>query len=134
MRKGEHRMRALNRSSVLVWIVLSACLYDSGAADAATRRRVLRQNSSAPWQKEREWSDQATGKLAYGLKNTLLGWTEIATEPYEAAAAKNGSIVKGIGEGIWNAVGQTIGGAVDVLTFPATGAVVPLPEGGIQLF
>ena len=122
------------KRSVVFLAVLAGCLLVSGSAFAGTRRRIQRQGSSSPWLKERGWTDQATGKLAYGLKNTLLGWTELLTEPYEAATAKNGSVLQGIGEGIWNAVGQTVGGAVDLATFPATGAVVPLPEGGTQLF
>ncbi len=116
-----------------VWfsVVMMSCICLSSVADAKTvRRNRMGASSSGPWLKEKEWTDQAGGKALYGLKNTLLGWTELLTEPYEGATTPGDSFVAGVGRGVWNAVGQTVGGAADVVTFPFTGAVVPLPEGG----
>ena len=87
----------------------------------------------SPWAKETGYVNQAKGKLIYGVKNVLLGWTELFTQPYEDA--QNGeNILMGIGKGVWNAVGQTVGGALHAVTFPIPAIDVPLPEGGTQVF
>ena len=82
------------------------------------------------WTKEERWLDRSDGKFYYGLKNLFWGWTELITEPDEAIG--NGeSILMGLVRGVWNAIGQTAGGALHVLTFPFTQFDVPLPEGGV---
>ena len=89
-------------------------------------------HAASPWAEEQGWGNQAKGKFVYGLKNTLLGWTEFFTEPYEAV--QNGeNFFVALGTGVWNGVSQTIGGAHHVVTFPITAIDVPLPEGGTQL-
>ena len=127
------------RPGFLVLAVI-CCGLVSPAAEAATvthRANARGGSNSGPWLREKEWSGQAAGKAAYGAKNMLLGWTELITEPYAAATDKgrnSKSFLQGVGEGVWNATGQTIGGAADVVTFPFTKSVVPLPEGGTSLF
>lgn len=89
----------------------------------------------SPWTKEHGWANRARGKLLFGLKNALLGWTEPFTRSYEAGK-RNRRIVPGaLGflEGLGYGVIDTIGGAQHVLTFPVTRLDIPLPEGGIQL-
>lgn len=85
---------------------------------------------ASPWTQQNGWTARAGGKLSHGLTNLLLGWTELITEPDEALW--NGeSLTGGVTRGLWHAVGQTLGGAVQVLTFPYTAFDVPLPEGGV---
>ena len=86
----------------------------------------------SPWAHERGWANQARGKFVFGAKNTLLGWTEIFTEPYEAAKS-GGNVAGGIGRGLLNGVLDTAGGAAHLVTFPITKFDLPLPEGGVQL-
>ena len=88
--------------------------------------------AASPWAAESGWANQAKGKFVYGAKNTLLGWTELFTEPYEAATG-GGNFFVGLGQGIWNGVGQTVGGALHLVTFPVPQIDVPLPEGGTEL-
>ena len=89
-------------------------------------------HAASPWMEEQGWGNQAKGKFVYGLKNTLLGWTELFTEPYEAV--QNGeNFFVGLGTGVWNGVGQTLGGALHFVTFPIPAIDVPLPEGGTTL-
>jgi len=88
--------------------------------------------AGSPWMQETGWANQAKGKFVYGLKNTLLGWTEIFTEPKDAIDAGENFFV-GVGTGLWNAAGQTLGGALHLVTFPITQLDVPLPEGGTEL-
>ncbi len=84
------------------------------------------------WAHETGYVNQAKGKLVYGVKNVLFGWTELFTQPYEDA--QNGeNIFMGIGKGVWNAVGQTVGGALHLVTFPIPAIDVPLPEGGTHV-
>lgn len=89
--------------------------------------------TSSPWTKEVGWSNRAIGKLGFGLKNLLLGWTDLFTEPSEASNAGQ-NVLKGVGIGLKDAVENELGGAVHVLTFPITGIDAPLPEGGTQVF
>ncbi|MBI3082870.1 MAG: hypothetical protein HYY90_00670 [Candidatus Omnitrophica bacterium] len=86
----------------------------------------------SPWAHERGWANQARGKFVFGLKNTLLGWTELFTEPYEAAR-NHRNVAVGVGEGLANGFFQTLGGAAHLVTFPITTFDLPLPEGGTQL-
>lgn len=84
----------------------------------------------SPWADEQGWENQARGKFVFGVKNTLLGWTELFTEPYEAS--KQGrNVASGVGEGLLHSVLDTAGGAVHLLTFPVTKFDLPLPEGGV---
>ena len=89
-------------------------------------------SAGSSWAQETGYVNQAKGKLVYGVKNVLLGWTELFTQPYEDA--QNGeNVLLGIGKGVWNAVGQTIGGALHLVTFPIPAIDVPLPEGGTHV-
>ena len=87
-------------------------------------------SAASSWASGATYSDKAVGKLKYGVVNTLLGWTSLFTTPYEATQAGDNLFV-GIGQGLWNGVGQTVGGALHLVTFPITQIDVPLPEGGV---
>ena len=87
---------------------------------------------ASPWGEEVTYGEKATGKLKYGLTNLLLGWTSLFREPVQASQAGENVFV-GIGRGVWNAVGQTVGGAAHAVTFPIPQIDIPLPEGGTDL-
>ena len=89
-------------------------------------------SAASPWADGATWGEKATGKLKYGLTNTLLGWTSLFREPVQASQAGENVFV-GIGRGVWDAVGQTVGGALHAVTFPIPQIDVPLPEGGTDL-
>ena len=89
--------------------------------------------TASPWTQEMGWGQRATGKLGFGVKNLLLGWTELFTEPKEAMDAGSNVFV-GIGKGLKNAVEDELGGAVHLVTFPVTCLDAPLPQGGVALF
>jgi hypothetical protein len=80
----------------------------------------------SPWREKETYGDQALSKLAFGGKNFLLGWTELFTEPVE-----QGNPI-GIVQGLGNAVMDTAGGFLHVITAPLTGVDVPLPENGVN--
>lgn len=86
----------------------------------------------SPWTNEVGWSSRALGKLGFGVKNVLLGWTDLFIEPQEELQA-GGNFFKGLGTGIKDTIGNELGGVLHVLTFPITAVDVPLPEGGTQL-
>ena len=88
--------------------------------------------TGSPWAQETGYANQAKGKLVYGLKNVLFGWTELFTQPYEDAQNSE-NVFLGIGKGVWNGVGQTVGGALHAVTFPIPAIDVPLPEGGTHV-
>lgn len=71
------------------------------------------------------YSDQAVGKLKHGVSNALLGWTAIVREPIHAGTS-GGNVFAGFGKGVWHAIGQTVGGVVQIVTFPLPHVDVPL--------
>jgi hypothetical protein len=88
--------------------------------------------TASPWTTETGWFNRAVGKLGFGVKNLLLGWTDLFVEPKEAVDG-GGNVLAGIGIGLKDAVENTLGGAVHIVTFPVTCLDAPLPEGGTQL-
>jgi hypothetical protein len=88
--------------------------------------------TASPWTSEVGYSNRAIGKLGFGVKNLLLGWTDLFVEPKEAMDGGE-NLLKGIGIGLKDAVENTLGGAVHLVTFPITAIDAPLPEGGTQL-
>ncbi|HAM41058.1 MAG TPA: hypothetical protein DDX89_03960 [Candidatus Omnitrophica bacterium] len=84
------------------------------------------------WTREVGQGTRVKAKFAFGLTNVVFGWTKLVTEPWEAFRRKQ-SIGRGVAEGVWNAIGDTVGGAVHLVTFPVTRIDVPLPEGGIPV-
>ena len=89
-------------------------------------------SAASPWASEATYGAQAGAKLKYGVRNTLLGWTSLFREPVQAHQAGENVLV-GLGRGVWNGVGQTVGGALHLVTFPIPQIDVPLPEGGTDL-
>ncbi len=88
--------------------------------------------AASPWADEATYSAKAAGKLKYGLTNTLLGWTSIIRPPVSASQSGENVLV-GIGHGLWDAVGQTVGGVLHLVTFPVPQIDVPLPKGGTDI-
>lgn len=83
---------------------------------------------ASPWTNEATYEEKVAAKFAYGLKNLAFGWTELITEPVEYK--KEGKCpLTGFGVGLYNAIGQTVGGALHVVTFPVP-VDVRLPENG----
>jgi hypothetical protein len=93
--------------------------------------------AASPWTQESAYSGKVAGKIGFGLKNTLLGWTELFRAParhYQTAEKNNvGRAVLGLGEGIANGIYYTLGGAVHLLTFPFTNVDVPIPNNGVSI-
>ncbi len=106
---------------------------NAGTGGAKMTLSLTKDYTSSPWTSESGWSSRAIGKLGFGVKNALLGWTELFTEPRESMQ-EGGNFFVGLGVGAKNAVEDTLGGVVHVVTFPITSLDAPLPEGGVQLF
>ncbi len=81
----------------------------------------------SPWTNNATYGEQARGKFFFGAKNLFLGWTELVTEPVEQ---RN---ILGVGQGLGNAVMDTVGGFLHLVTSPVTSIDVPLPESGTNL-
>ena len=86
----------------------------------------------SPWTMQDRYVDQAKEKLIYGGKNVLLGWMELYNEPRDAVREDSG-LLRGIGHGLVNMLGDTVGGAIHLGTFPITAFDIPLPEGGTDI-
>lgn len=122
---------------VVVVVALMATLPAIGyAADSAGGAKytlsLTKDYTPSPWTSEVGWSNRAISKLGFGVKNLLLGWADLITEPKEAMDAGENFFV-GLGRGLKDGIENEIGGAVHIVTFPITGLDAPLPEGGTQL-
>jgi len=89
-------------------------------------------SAASPWADESTYGDKAVAKLKYGLTNALLGWTSLVREPIQASQAGENVLV-GLGRGVWDAVGQTVGGVAHAVTFLIPQIDIPLPEGGTDV-
>ena len=89
-------------------------------------------SAASSWASGATYSDKAVGKLKFGLRNVLAGWTELFRDPIEAGKSGENVLV-GIGRGVWDAVGQTVGGAAHTVTFFIPQIDIPLPKGGTDL-
>src|SRR3989338_7710712 len=89
-------------------------------------------SAASSWADGATYGDKASGKLKYGLTNTLLGGPSLFRTPMQASQAGENVLV-GIGRGILNAVGQTVGGAAHAVMFPIQQIDIPLPEGGTDI-
>lgn len=87
--------------------------------------------AASPWAGQGTYSDQVRGKLDFGVKNLLAGWTELFTKPMDYAH-ENKNVIKGFGHGLYNAVTFTVGGLLHTATFPVTQLDVPLPDNGVD--
>ena len=88
--------------------------------------------TASPWTKETGYANRAGSKLLFGVKNLLLGWTELFTEP-KAALDSGENFFVGLGKGLKNGIEEELGGVVHIVTFPITNLDAPLPKGGNQL-
>ena len=88
--------------------------------------------AASPWTDKTTYHDKLVGKLDFGFKNLFAGWTEIFTEPIDAHKAGTNPI-RGLAVGIANAIVDTVGGALHLVTFPVTQVDVPLPQNGVSL-
>ena len=104
---------------------------DMGHGSKMMTLSLTKDYTASPWTHETGYSQQAVGKLGFGIKNLLLGWTKFFTEPKEAAD-KGENIVAGIGMGLKEGLEDTLGGAVHTVTFFVPQIDAPLPEGGVQ--
>lgn len=89
--------------------------------------------AASPWTEEDNYGDRVSGKLQFGLVNTLFGWTDIFFEPIKAARKCEAcdSVWTGIGKGFTDAIVNEVGGAVQLVTFPIV-ADFPLPDDGVH--
>ncbi|MSR78219.1 MAG: hypothetical protein EXS63_08375 [Candidatus Omnitrophica bacterium] len=88
--------------------------------------------AASPWkEKGGSYADITKGKLDFGLKNLLAGWTELIRKPMHAERSVSG-MVMGLGKGIMNGVLYTAGGLLHTATFPISVLDIPIPDNGVQ--
>ncbi len=87
--------------------------------------------AASPWTEEATYGDRISGKLQFGLTNTLLGWVDLFAEPNNAVN-KGENVWAGLGKGLVDTVVNTVGGAFQLVTFPIP-VDLPLPENGVNI-
>jgi hypothetical protein len=126
-------------NALVVWTVglliassAVASASELAAAEAKYTLSFTKQYVPSAWTQEMGYQNRAKGKFLFGAKNALLSCTELYNEPREMAES-NGNVFVGIGHGLRNMLGDTVGGAIHLVTFPITTVDVTLPEGGTDL-
>ncbi|MBI3307474.1 MAG: hypothetical protein HYZ84_06700 [Candidatus Omnitrophica bacterium] len=71
--------------------------------------------SASPWAEEAEYFPRIFGKLGFGLKNSLLGWSEIFIQPTQP---KYKTDWEGFCVGMAAALVETGNGLIHLVTFP----------------
>ena len=117
---------------VLVASPATSYAADMGMGGAKWTLSVTKDYTPSPWTKEMGYSNRAIGKLGFGVKNLLLGWTDLFTETKKATDGGE-NFFMGLGHGLKDAVENELGGAVHLVTFPITSIDAPLPDGGTQI-
>src|SRR3989338_5789 len=78
--------------------------------------------AASPWTEKTTYGEKTMGKLEFGVRNTLLGWTDLIVETNKAQNAW-----AGLGKGLVDGVVNTLGGVLHLVTFPIP-FVAPRPE------
>ena len=125
------RMLAIVLGALALVCPMAAYAGDAAGGGAKYTLSLTDQYTASPWTGETGYGERAVHKLGFGLKNLLLGWTDLFTEPHEASTS-GGNVLHGIGVGLKDLVENELGGIVHIVTFPITGIDAPLPEGGVQ--
>jgi hypothetical protein len=86
--------------------------------------------AASPWTEEATYSNKTTGKLEFGLKNLLGGWTMIFSTP-NRYQNEGKNVWAGAAVGVGEAIVDTIGGGVHTATFPIP-VDIPLPNNGVS--
>lgn len=114
-------------------MVVPTVAHAKEAVDGAKYTLSLTRNRiPSAWTQEAGYRARAKGKLLFGAKNALLGFMELYNEPRDAKR-EGRKLMVGIGHGLRNMVGDTVGGLLHLVTFPITAVDVTLPEGGTDL-
>ncbi len=117
----------------LVAVVLTLAATPAlGYAEAKYTLSATKDYTASPWTERTTWGSRFAGKLVFGAKNLLLGWTDLFVEPKESLDEGSNFFV-GLGRGLWEGLLNTAGGAVHLVTSPITALDAPLPEGGVHV-
>lgn len=117
---------------VLGLLVAPAMGYAADSGETKLTLSLTKDYTASPWTSEMGYGKRAMGKLGFGVKNLLLGWTDLFIEPKEAMDAGE-NVFKGILVGVKDGLENELGGVVHIVTFPLPQIDAPLPEGGTQL-
>ena len=113
------------RKSTVLFLIAVFVLFLGGIASAAS-----------PWTEKTTYKEKVLGKLDFGFKNTLGGWTAIFSEAKKGDSnckCKVMATTKGIGRGLAYGLMDTVGGILHIVTFPIPQLDVPLPNNGVTL-
>ena len=127
----------------LAFVVMVGCLMAPVSGFAAIEQMheapytlsLTKHYTPSIWTEQTGYVDRSREKCLFGGKNVLLGWMELYNEPRDAVRAEKSkhSFFRGLGGGLVNTLGDTVGGALHIATFPITAVDVTLPEGGTDI-
>lgn len=91
--------------------------------------------AASPWTQETTYQGKMLGKLRFGLKNALGGWTAVYSEPVSHYKDHKGvgHVLEGFFSGISRAFVYTAGGLLHTGTFPITNLDVQILDDGVKI-
>ena len=125
-------MKWLARIGIIGIVVATPMVGYAQNAGAKLTVSLTKEYTASPWTNEVGYGRRALGKLGFGMKNILLGWTELVTESCQAVKAGDNLFI-GFAKGVEYTIANELGGVVQVATFPITALDTPLPDGGTQI-
>ena len=127
-------MKSACRLAVMMGLLVAAPAMSFAMEHVGAKYTLSMTHDYTPssWTSEASYMEQSKHKLVFGGKNVLLGWMELYNEPRDAVRDHRG-FVKGMGAGLVNMLGDMVGGAAHLITFPITALDVPLPDGGTDV-
>jgi hypothetical protein len=72
--------------------------------------------AASSWTEGKTYGEKVSGKLGYGLTNTVLGWTKLFTTPNQYSNEQK-NVWEGVGQGLIDTAVTTVLGAVQLVTF-----------------
>lgn len=124
--------------TILTAILLTGICFSSNAhaiirtdGEAPFTISVTKEFTPSEWAKKPTYLQRVAGKLSFGLKNLLLGWTDLFKEPAQAVREET-NLIAGTLTGVKEAIQNTVGGALHIISFPVTAIDPTLPDGGIR--
>lgn len=129
--------------SVLIFsclLVSNAFAGDSTPLEARNADALLtKEKPLSPFEKHiREYGQRCDEKINLGVPNLLMGWTTLITEPADHYRKKESrwkdtmDLLPFLGKGLLLFPIDTLGGALNVATFPIPGKI-PLPKNGVNI-
>jgi len=120
MERFQRKKERVMRTKMMTLVLVSSLVVTPSVVFAAS-----------PWMAETAYSEKIGGKFTFGLTNTLLGWTQLFSEPIRYQNDDK-NVWSGMGKGLVDSIANTAGGVFHLSTFVIP-VDFPLPDNGVPI-